>query len=122
MMDIFNNLLLGFSVAVTPLRDHVLGGVARMRDEPRRAEDELRFALAGPAVTLALLAVIGGAFSGESKATMPIYEAAGLVVRTADPADRRASSGRPPVTPSAGAIRAPAVSRECRGRHRTPFS
>jgi Zn-dependent protease/CBS domain-containing protein len=35
----------------------LLGGVARMSGEPRRAGDELRFALAGPAVTLVLLAV-----------------------------------------------------------------
>jgi Zn-dependent protease len=32
----------------------LLGGVARMRNQPRRAVDELRFALAGPAVTAAL--------------------------------------------------------------------
>jgi Zn-dependent protease len=35
----------------------LLGGVARMRSRPRRPMDELRFALAGPAVT-ALLAVL----------------------------------------------------------------
>jgi Zn-dependent protease/CBS domain-containing protein len=34
----------------------LLGGVARIHGEPERAEDELRFALAGPAVTAALLA------------------------------------------------------------------
>lgn len=34
----------------------LLGGVARMRNQPRRAVDELRFALAGPAVT-ALIAL-----------------------------------------------------------------
>ena len=32
----------------------LLGGVARMRSQPRRAGDELRFALAGPAVTVVL--------------------------------------------------------------------
>src|SRR6185437_11810527 len=36
----------------------LLGGVARMSGQPRTAEDELRFALAGPAVT----AVIAGLF------------------------------------------------------------
>lgn len=35
----------------------LLGGVARILDEPRRPGDELRFALAGPAVTAAWLAV-----------------------------------------------------------------
>lgn len=35
----------------------LLGGVARLRGEPQRAQDELRFALAGPAVTAVLLAV-----------------------------------------------------------------
>jgi Zn-dependent protease/CBS domain-containing protein len=38
----------------------LLGGVARLRGEPEHAEDELRFALAGPAVTAVLLAVAGG--------------------------------------------------------------
>jgi Zn-dependent protease len=37
----------------------LLGGVARMAGEPRAAGDELRFALAGPAVTAALLAGFG---------------------------------------------------------------
>ncbi len=37
----------------------LLGGVARMRGYPRQAGDELRFALAGPAVTLAIAAVFG---------------------------------------------------------------
>ena len=32
----------------------LLGGVARMKGSPHEAEDELRFALAGPAVTLAI--------------------------------------------------------------------
>lgn len=32
----------------------LLGGVARMKGSPHQAEDELRFALAGPAVTLAI--------------------------------------------------------------------
>lgn len=35
----------------------LLGGVARMKGEPREARDELRFALAGPAVTLVITAV-----------------------------------------------------------------
>jgi Zn-dependent protease len=35
----------------------LLGGVSRLHGEPRRAGDELRFALAGPAVTAALLAL-----------------------------------------------------------------
>jgi len=38
----------------------LLGGVARMSGQPKTADDELRFALAGPAVT----AVIAGAFEG----------------------------------------------------------
>src|SRR5205085_1598256 len=37
----------------------LLGGVARMRSQPRRAADELRFALAGPAVTVVLALVFG---------------------------------------------------------------
>jgi Zn-dependent protease/CBS domain-containing protein len=37
----------------------LLGGVARLRGEPRRPEDELRFASAGPAVTLLVLLVFG---------------------------------------------------------------
>jgi Zn-dependent protease/CBS domain-containing protein len=37
----------------------LLGGVARMAGEPRAADDELRFALAGPAVTAVLLAGFG---------------------------------------------------------------
>ncbi len=37
----------------------LLGGVARMKGYPRAAGDELRFALAGPAVTLAIVAVFG---------------------------------------------------------------
>ncbi len=37
----------------------LLGGVARMKGYPRAAGDELRFALAGPAVTLAIAAVFG---------------------------------------------------------------
>jgi Zn-dependent protease/CBS domain-containing protein len=37
----------------------LLGGVARMSGYPKRAEDELRFALAGPAVTLAIAALFG---------------------------------------------------------------
>ncbi len=37
----------------------LLGGVARMSGEPRRAEDELRFALAGPAVTVVIALAFG---------------------------------------------------------------
>jgi Zn-dependent protease len=38
----------------------LLGGVARMRNQPRRAGDELRFALAGPALTAVLAVIFGG--------------------------------------------------------------
>jgi Zn-dependent protease len=37
----------------------LLGGVARMKGYPKTATDELRFALAGPAVTLAIAALFG---------------------------------------------------------------
>lgn len=37
----------------------LLGGVARMKGSPKAAGDELRFALAGPAVTLAIAACFG---------------------------------------------------------------
>jgi Zn-dependent protease len=37
----------------------LLGGVARMKGFPKAAGDELRFALAGPAVTLAIAALFG---------------------------------------------------------------
>lgn len=37
----------------------LLGGVARMSGYPKTAGDELRFAIAGPAVTLAIVAVFG---------------------------------------------------------------
>lgn len=40
----------------------LLGGVARLRGEPRAPGDELRFAAAGPAVTLALALAFGGAW------------------------------------------------------------
>lgn len=39
----------------------LLGGVSRMHGEPRRPDDELAFALAGPAVTAAIVAVCGAA-------------------------------------------------------------
>lgn len=42
----------------------LLGGVARMANEPQAAKAELRFALAGPAVTAALLAVAIGVRAG----------------------------------------------------------
>ena len=38
----------------------LLGGVARMRTEPKRAQDELAFAAAGPAVTLVIVLVMAG--------------------------------------------------------------
>ena len=41
----------------------LLGGVARMRTQPKRAGDELRFALAGPAVTAVLAIVFGAAWA-----------------------------------------------------------
>lgn len=41
----------------------LLGGVARMRGEPQQPGDELRFALAGPAVTAALLAVFAALYA-----------------------------------------------------------
>ena len=37
----------------------LLGGVARMRGRPHRATDEISFALAGPAVTVAVLGGLG---------------------------------------------------------------
>jgi Zn-dependent protease len=37
----------------------LLGGVARMRNQPRKAGDELRFALAGPALTAVLAVAFG---------------------------------------------------------------
>ena len=37
----------------------LLGGVARMSGQPKEAGDELRFAIAGPAVTLAIVLVFG---------------------------------------------------------------
>jgi Zn-dependent protease len=46
-------------VAVDEIDLWLLGGVARLRGEPRRPQDELRFALAGPAVTFVLLLVFG---------------------------------------------------------------
>jgi Zn-dependent protease len=39
----------------------LLGGVARMRNQPRRPGDELRFALAGPALTAVLALAFGAA-------------------------------------------------------------
>jgi Zn-dependent protease len=41
----------------------LLGGVARMKGYPKAAGDELRFALAGPAVTLVIAAVFGAAYA-----------------------------------------------------------
>jgi Zn-dependent protease len=48
----------------------LLGGVARMRNQPKRAGDELRFALAGPAVT-AVLAVLFGVVGRALSPTAP---------------------------------------------------
>ena len=39
----------------------LLGGVSRLHGEPKAPGDELRFALAGPAVTAVLLAIAGAA-------------------------------------------------------------
>ena len=47
----------GRGVEVDEIDLWLLGGVARLHGEPRRPDDELRFALAGPAVTAGLLAV-----------------------------------------------------------------
>ena len=46
-------------VAVDEIDLWLLGGVSRLHGEPREPGDELRFALAGPAVTAVLLAVAG---------------------------------------------------------------
>jgi Zn-dependent protease len=46
-------------VAIEEIDLWLLGGVARMRGYPETAGDELRFALAGPAVTLAIAAGFG---------------------------------------------------------------
>lgn len=46
-------------VAIEEIDLWLLGGVARMRNQPRTAGDELRFALAGPAVTLVIAIVFG---------------------------------------------------------------
>jgi Zn-dependent protease len=44
----------------------LLGGVARMSGQPRTAGDELRFAIAGPAVTLAIAVLFGAIALGLS--------------------------------------------------------
>lgn len=46
-------------VAIEEIDLWLLGGVARMKGYPKAAADELRFALAGPAVTLAIAAGFG---------------------------------------------------------------
>jgi Zn-dependent protease len=46
-------------VAIEEIDLWLLGGVARMKGYPKTAGDELRFALAGPAVTLAIAAGFG---------------------------------------------------------------
>lgn len=46
-------------VAVDGIDLWLLGGVSRLRGEPQAAADELRFAAAGPAVTAAILALLG---------------------------------------------------------------
>ena len=48
-------------VAVDEIDLWLLGGVARLRGEPREPQDELRFALAGPAVTFVLVLAFGAA-------------------------------------------------------------
>lgn len=48
-------------VAVEEIDLWLLGGVARLRGEPRAPQDELRFALAGPAVTFVLCLAFGAA-------------------------------------------------------------
>ena len=48
-------------VAVEEIDLWLLGGVARLHGEPREPQDELRFALAGPAVTFALALAFGAA-------------------------------------------------------------
>jgi Zn-dependent protease len=48
-----------FGVEIEEIDLWLLGGVARMKGYPKAAGDELRFALAGPAVTLAIAAVFG---------------------------------------------------------------
>jgi Zn-dependent protease len=48
----------GRGVNVEEIDLWLLGGVSRMTGEPRAPGDELRFALAGPAITLAILVVI----------------------------------------------------------------
>ena len=51
----------------------LLGGVARMRSQPKRAGDELRFALAGPAVTVVLALVFGIAAVTLSPGTLDTF-------------------------------------------------
>ena len=47
----------------------LLGGVARMSGRPRSASDELRFALAGPAVTAVIAAIFGALALGLPEST-----------------------------------------------------
>ncbi len=48
-----------YGVEIEEIDLWLLGGVARMSGYPRHALDELRFAIAGPAVTLAIAALFG---------------------------------------------------------------
>ncbi|MGH2984588.1 MAG: site-2 protease family protein [Solirubrobacterales bacterium] len=48
-----------YGVEIEGIQLWLLGGVARMKDTAHRPEEELRFALAGPAVTVALVLVSG---------------------------------------------------------------
>jgi Zn-dependent protease len=53
-----------YGVEIEEIDLWLLGGVARMKGYPKRAGDELRFALAGPAVTLAIAAAFGAVLAG----------------------------------------------------------
>lgn len=59
-----------YGVEVEEIDLWLLGGVARMSGYPERAQDELRFALAGPAVTL-LVALLFGAVALALPAASP---------------------------------------------------
>jgi Zn-dependent protease len=48
-----------YGVEIEGIQLWLLGGVARMKDTAHRPEEELRFALAGPAVTVAIVLVFG---------------------------------------------------------------
>jgi len=48
-----------YGIAVDGIDLWLLGGVAKLRGEAHRPEDELRYALAGPAITVVIAAVFG---------------------------------------------------------------